>query len=398
MLALIKNFKEINSMQKKLIALAVASLVSGGAYAQSSVTIWGVVDLAIQSGKFSDAAGSLTRMVPSGNNTNRIGFRGTEDLGNGMSANFVLEAQPNPDNGTTAVGANVASVQANAASGATQFWNRMTTVGLAGKTWGSVNMGRQYTPWFNATAANDVFWVAGAGSSYSLQVGDTRMNNSIRYDSVNMNGFTAAIMYGFGQDGDATGIEGTTATYKNLGKELGLKLSYANGPISLNYGYDKQRVAVVRAAAAQVPAVAVSGVIGTAALAAVAADVNVTRNQLNGSYDFKVVKLGLGWNTNKASNSTLDDRVWTVTAIAPVFGKDTIKMGYTRLNNKLISSCDATLIAIGYEHPMSKRTMLYGTYAKMTNDALQAKTFLSGVGVLAGFDPSAWEFGVRHSF
>jgi len=385
-------------MQKKLIALAVASLVSGGAFAQSSVTIFGVVDLAIESSKYSDAAGNLTRMIPGGNTTNRIGFRGTEDLGNGLSANFLLEAQANPDNGTSAVGANVTSVAAggSAASGASQFWNRSSTVGLAGKTWGRVNLGRQYTPWFNATAANDVFWVAGVGSSYILQAGDVRMNNSIRYDSANMNGFTAAVMYGLGQDGDSTGVEGTTATYKSLGKEVGLKLSYANGPIAINYGYDKQKTAVARAAVA-VSALG-EGAIGTAALAAVAADVNTTRNQLNASYNFGVVKLGLGWNTNKTSNSTQDDRVWTFTAIAPVFGKDSVKFGYTRLTNKLLADADARLVAVGYEHPMSKRTTLYGTYAKMNNDTLAAKTLLGGVGVAAGFDPSAWQFGVKHAF
>lgn len=384
-------------MQKKLIALAVASLVSGGAFAQSSVTIFGIVDVGIESGKFSDAAGSLTRMQNGMNNTNRIGFRGTEDLGNGLSANFLLEAQPNPDSGTSAVGANVTSVQANAASGASQFWNRSSTVGLASKTWGSVNLGRQYTPWFNATAASDVFYVAGAGSNYALQAGDTRMNNSIRWDSISYSGFSGAVMYGLGQDGDATGIEGTTATYKSLGREIGLKLSYANGPIALNYGYDKQKTAVSRVASAA--SVAAGGVIGNAALAAVANDVNTTRNQVNGSYNFGVVKLGLLWNSNKTSDNTLDQRVWGVTATAPVFGKDLVKFGYTRMNNKIVANADARLIAIGYEHPMSKRTNLYATYAKMNNDTAAASAFLSGSpGLVAGYDPTAWQFGVRHSF
>ncbi len=342
-------------MQKKLIALAVAGLVAAPAFAQSNVTIFGIVDVAIESGKYSDAAGNLTRMVNGANNTNRIGFRGTEDLGNGMAANFLLEAQANPDNGTQA---------------ATQFWNRSATVGISSKSWGSVNLGRQYTPWFSATAANDVFYVAGAGTSYTLFAGNTRMNNAIRWDSVNMNGFTAAAMYGLGQDADGTGVEGTTSTTKKLGRDASLKLSYANGPLSVNYGYDDQTTATVPA------------------------DVSTKRNQLNGSYDMKVVKLGLGWGTAKASG-TLDNQVWTITAVVPV-GNDIVKAGYTRLDDKLAANADAKLFALGYEHPMSKRTNLYATYAKITNDAPATRTF--GAAVAAGFDPTAWQFGVRHSF
>lgn len=346
-------------MQKKLLALAIASLASTGAFAQSSVTIFGIIDVGIESGKYSDSAGNLTRMISGGNNTNRLGFRGTEDLGNGMAANFLLETQPGPDTGASAAG--------------TQFWNRSSTVGLSGKTWGSVNFGRQYTPWFNATAANDAFYVAGVGSSYSLQAGDTRMNNAIRYDSLVMNGFSFAAMVGLGQDADATGVEGTTSTTKNLGKEVGLKASYANGPISINFGWDNQKTAV-------------------------APDVSTKRTQLNGSYNFGVVKLGLGWNTNKNDAGTLDDRVWTFTAVMPVMGTDLVKLGYTRLTDKTASNKDARLLAIGYEHPLSKRTNLYATYAKMTNDSAASKTMLGAVAVAAGFDPSAFQAGIRHSF
>jgi len=342
-------------MQKKLIALAVAGLVAAPAFAQSNVTIFGIIDVAVESGKYSDAAGNLTRMISGGNNTNRIGFRGTEDLGNGMAANFLLEAQPSPDNGAAAAG--------------TQFWNRSATVGLSSKSLGSVNLGRQYTPWFSATAANDVFYVAGVGSSYSLFAGNTRMNNAIRWDSVNMSGFTAAVMYGLGQDGDTTGVEGTTAATKKIGRDASFKLSYANGPMSANYGYDSQTVST-------------------------GPDVDAKRNQLNGAYDFGMVKLGLAWGTNKATG-LMDNRVWSMTATMPV-GTDIVKAGYTKLTDKMAANKDSKLFAIGYEHPMSKRTNLYATYAKMDNGTAATKTF--GAAVAAGFDPTAWQFGMRHSF
>jgi predicted porin len=180
-------------------------------------------------------------------------------------------------------------------------------------------------------------------------------------------------MVGLGQDGDTTGIEGTTSTTKNIGKEAGLKLSYANGPIGLNLGWDNTRTGV-------------------------APDVNTKRTQLNGSYDFRVVKLVLGWNTNKNDAGTLDDRVWNISAVMPIMGKDLIKFGYTRLTDKVVANKDVRLLAIGYAHPMSKRTNLYATYAKMTNDSGAAKSMLGAVGVAAGFDPSAFQFGVSHSF
>jgi len=369
-------------MQKKLIALAVASVVSAPVFAQSQVTIYGVVDVGIESAKYSDAAGNLTRMFSGGNTTNRIGFKGTEDLGNGMKANFVLEGQPSPDVGTHAAA----------------FWHRTSTVGLSGG-WGSVNFGSQYTPWFSARAANDIFYTAGAGSNYNFEGFQTRMSNSVRFDSANYNGFSFAVMYGFGETGTTTattsifgfkpgagfttatynGQEGTTAATKNVGKDVGLNAVYANGPLAVRYGYDRQQEFFID---------------GTGEKS------NLTINSLNGSYDFKVVKLVAGWTKNQLSNDNLDYRAWYIGGVMPVFGKDLIKLEYTKGLNKTTgaSSADANLIAIGYEHLMSKRTTLYATYAKLKNDTNSPMTLLGGDAVLAGFDPSSFQMGLKHSF
>lgn len=349
------------SMQKKLIALAVASLVSAPALAQSQVSIYGVVDVGIESAKFNSADGNVTRMFNSGHTTNRIGFKGSEDLGNGMKANFVLEGQPNPDIGTHGA----------------QFWGRLATVGLSSNSWGSVNFGRQYTPWFTTQASNDIFYTAGAGSNYTLLAGDTRMSNSIRYDSVNMSGFTFAALYGMGEQvagvSSDLGDEGLTAATEKAGRAAGLNLAYANGPFVVRYGYETQ-----------------TKTLGP--------DVSRKSNQLNGSYDFKVVKITAGFNTHK-QNAVQDHRAWYLGAAMPVFGKDLVKLGYTRLNDKMTANSDSRLIALGYEHPMSKRTTLYATYAKMNNDGAVARGFLTGGGVVtAGFDPSSFQMGLKHSF
>ncbi len=374
-------------MQKKLIALAVASVVSAPVFAQSQVSVYGVIDVGIESAKFNDNDGNITRMFNSGNTTNRLGFKGSEDLGNGMKANFMLETQPEPDVG--------------AAPANTSFWGRTATVGLSSSSWGSVNLGSQYTPWFSARAANDIFYTAGSGSNYLLEGSLTRMSNSIRYDSPSFNGFTVAVMYGMGETTGLTTIvaggpnpygapvgttlatasynsqEGLTDATKDVGRSAGLNLAYANGPLALRYGYNDQRVADV-----------VGG-----------PSVNQTLNTLNGSYDFKVAKLVAGWSSNKVDQDIQDTRAWYIGGVMPVFGKDLVKLEYTRLNDKLNDSADSRLIALGYEHMMSKRTVLYATYAKMNNDSLVNRSFLTGGGaVTAGFDPSSFQMGLKHSF
>lgn len=369
-------------MQKKLLVLAVASAMSAPVFAQSQVTVGGVVDAAIQMGDWASTGGRVNRMISSGHTTNRLFFKGSEDLGNGMKANFHLETQPNPDNGDGPATSNGGTTD--------PFWARTATVGLSGNTWGTVNFGRQYSPWFSARAGNDIFYTAGAGSNYSLEAGLTRISNSVRYTSTSMNGFVINVSYSFGnQFGGAvsdTGQEGTTATTDKLGQETGLSLAYGNGPLKLVYAYDKQQ-------RSQADATGLVSANGDRKL-----------NHVNGSYDFKVVKLVAGWNSMKqdptapGGAAASDQRSWYVGGVMPVFGKDIIKAEYTRLNRKLTASADAKLIAIGYEHPMSKRTTLYATYAKMDNDAASASTLLTGVGVAAGFDPNAFEFGLKHSF
>ncbi len=360
-------------MQKKLIALAVASLVSAPVFAQSQVSVYGIVDQAIDSGNY--GAGNVTRLTGSGYNTERLGFKGTEDLGNGMKANFVLELGQRSDTGMLDNANN-------------QLFQRMSTVGLSGG-WGSVNFGRQYTPIFTIQAAHDLFYVAGVGSNYSLtSIGQTRMNNSIRYDSANFNGFTFTAGYALGDTGVAASYQEPTLDQKSQGRHTGLNVRYANGPLAAGLGWssEKQKVGAAYSAV---------GLITQKSTFVI------------GSYDFKVVKINAGWGQSKndASPVTSDGRVWTLGASMPVFGKDLVKFHYNNFHNKLAASSDAKLIALGYEHPMSKRTTLYGTWAKMTNDSAAAITLFGAPaitsnigGANAGYDPSSLQVGISHKF
>ena len=361
-------------MRKKLIALAAASLVSAPVFAQSTVSVYGVVDQAIDSGNYGGTIGSVTRLTSSGYSTERLGFKGSEDLGNGMKANFVLEMGMASDVGKLDNANN-------------QLFNRQSFVGLSGN-WGSVNFGRQYTPVFSIQAANDIFNIAGIGSAYSLtNSGMTRANNAIRYDSASINGFSGAAMYSMGDAGNANNNQENivAANPKDQGRHTGLNLRYANGPLAVGLGWANQKN---------------TGVVAPATVVA------TKTTALIGSYDFKVVAINAGWQTSKndASPVTFDNRIWTLGATVPVFGNDSVKVSYNSLKDKLVSNDDSKVLSLGYVHRMSKRTTIYGTWAKMTNDSGAARVL--GAGLLGGapgtgalgYDPSSVQVGVSHNF
>jgi predicted porin len=359
-------------MQKKLIALAVASLVSAPVFAQSQVSVYGVIDQAIDSGNY--GAGTVTRLTGSGYTTERLGFKGSEDMGNGMKANFILELGQRTDTGMLDAGATG------------QLFQRAASVGLSG-SWGQVNFGRQYTPIFSIQAANDIFRVAGIGTNYSLtNIGQTRANNSIRYDSANMSGFTAAVMYALGDTNTASVYQESTLAPKDQGRHTGLNVRYANGPLALGLGWSSEK---------------------QKAVVAPATPLTTKSSFLIGSYNFKVVAINAGWGqtNNDANPKTVDGTVWTLGASMPVFGKDTVKFHYNNSHNKLASNTDAKLIALGYVHPMSKRTTLYGTWAKMTNESGRATTLFGAPAITdttgaanLGYDPSSIQIGISHNF
>ena len=154
-------------MKKSLLALAVLGAFAGVASAQSSVTLYGTVDL---SAKYVKNDGSARRVSLSqdGINSSQLGFKGVEDLGGGLKAGFVLLAGVNADTGTT-----------NA-----QFFNRRATVSLMGG-FGEVRLGRDYTPTFWNDTIFDAFGTVGLGdSTHVLQMPTAsfvRANNTIGY-------------------------------------------------------------------------------------------------------------------------------------------------------------------------------------------------------------------------
>lgn len=216
-------------MKKSLLALAVLGAFAGAAQAQSSVTIYGIVDTGIT---YTSKAQTTNTPTQTGVNTgskfavnsgviqgSRIGFKGVEDLGGGLNAVFQLETGFNNDNGALN----------GQDPGATNLFRRKSVVGLAGG-FGSVLLGRQ-TDWADTisayTAVNDFGGVTANSGSNLNRLQGVRTNNSVSYTTNNLGGFTGNLMYGFGE----------TAGKTSAGQSFGLGGKYDNGPLGLGINY-----------------------------------------------------------------------------------------------------------------------------------------------------------------
>jgi predicted porin len=347
-------------MQKKIIALAVAGLVSGAAFAQSNVTVYGIVDTNVDhlttSGDLT-ASGNLSRTNVSGSGlyTNRIGFKGSEDLGGGMKANFFIESNLGTD-----------------APAATTLGDRLMTIGLSGK-FGSVNLGRQYTPYFNVLAAGDTFAYAGRGSANnvlgaaaagtaaaSIQ-GTVRQSNSIRWDSPNWNGFQAAVLW-------SAGAENQNTATKPYSEGMGLSVKYANGPLAVGYAVDRVNATAVQTAA-----------VG-----------DQNRNALTASYNFGMATVVGGYATSKQGDtSSVSSNAATFIGVrVPVSAAGLVRVQWAKNDDKLATNIDSNFWSIGYAHSMSKRTTAYVNYG-----SFDLKTNAAGRP-----DWRALQAGIAHTF
>lgn len=206
-------------MKKSLLALAVLGAFAGAAQAQSSVTIYGSFDGGIRNLTNANAAGdSRLTMGSSGTyNSNRFGFKGVEDLGGGLNANFVLEGGFN--NGTGAL--------------AGDMFGRSAWVGLGG-AWGAVNLGRQYSVNFKTIGLYDPFNYKYTGIiPLATQGGLTRLNNDIQYTGT-FGPVTARAEYALGEQAGST----SNASAQALG------VSYAGGPFTAGVAYTQRKNAV----------------------------------------------------------------------------------------------------------------------------------------------------------
>ena len=149
-------------MKKSLLALAVLGTFAGVASAQSSVTLFGIVDVGLRNVK-NGSNPDLWTQSTDGLNSSRLGFRGVEDLGGGLSAGFWLEAGLAADTGNMGGGIGIAAPT----NGSANIFNRRATVSLMGN-WGEIRLGRDYTPGFWNTTIFDPFGTNGVGSFLNM--------------------------------------------------------------------------------------------------------------------------------------------------------------------------------------------------------------------------------------
>lgn len=324
-------------MKKSLIALALLSASS--AFAQSNVTIYGIVDASIANEKNGSNA-SATRLDSGNQSGSRLGFKGSEDLGGGLKANFVLEAGYTLDDGASAQGA---------------LFGRQSYVGLAGG-FGAVNLGRQKAPMYDVMDKLDPFHIGMAGDANRLFKTSVRVNNAITYFIPASNGFSGNVMYALGE----------SAVSSSANKVLGLAFNYDNGPLETAFAYHKSYDATGNDSA--------------------------RKTLLGANYNFGPVKAHASWQGNKGTGR-FDVRVWLLGATIPVSPSAAILVDYTRVSDKAINNADANQIAIGATYDLSKRTNLYTSYSRTSNDG--AAKYNAAVN---GATDKFFNVGVRHKF
>jgi predicted porin len=370
-------------MQKKIIALAVAGLASTAAFAQSNVTIYGIADVGVAQVR-SNGSLTSTQVVSGGLSTSRIGFKGVEDLGNGLKALFVLEYRLDLDKNTTIGGNYVTGTTANASGPA-----RQQLVGLTGG-FGTVAAGRLQTTAFD-WQAKYITLGATAFDGYNKMTGayrinltnDSRADNAVAYISPNMGGVTVALNHAFAVEQAA----GTTAG--NLSATL-VGVYYDNGPVSVGFVGEKLQGG--------------GGASGTACGATMCENIEATDLALGASFDAGFAKFTGTYQTTKNNMAATADAgkfnsVYHLGAQIPVSAKGTVHVQWAQNNNKSSTHADDNNgkgLAIAYTHALSKRTTAYAGVGYLDNSG-NGSSYSYGTSRAEG-SSNIIAAGLRHSF
>jgi predicted porin len=323
-------------MKRSLFLAALATLASTAAVAQSSVTIYGRLNESVERQK--PGAGESVWVLQ--NNASRIGFKGLEDLGGGLSAGFQIEHGFNADTGGQSQGA---------------FWARQSEVFLASKGMGTVRLGNFTSEAYYATADYISMHNHDTGtSSDALYAYVGRNTNKIAYRTPEFSGFTAEA---------AVSLNETQAVGE---RSHDFAINYGAGPLHIGVGYEK---------------------FG-----------HSNQFAVSGLYEMGAITLGAyiqrdknGWNTpSNAVPNPADIGSRTTWRLSGMYTMGTGELhanigragDYSKLSNT-----DATQWTLGYNHNLSKRTKAYTFYTKVNDD-----------GGVYGGDFSSLAVGIRHNF
>ncbi|MGI9024927.1 MAG: porin [Burkholderiaceae bacterium] len=401
-------------MKKLVMAAAVLGAFAGAAQAQTSVTLYGIADGNVRFDHTN--IGTLKSVGSGGESGSRWGLRGSEDLGGGLKANFILEqgfdigdnASPQGSiGGGASAGLGGTSTAPHTSSGS-RIFSRVATVGLAG-AFGEVRFGRGYNPLFLVQATADPFGAGMLGQVSNVYVNNTiRNDNAIYYDTPRFSGFQLSGVYQFGEsttDSPATtstGAPATTGQRKRGNDRYGAGATYVNGPLYVGVGYEqiKSNLETYRQRTGDVAA----------------------------TWDFGVVKLhGIYWRTRNdnpvPTAVSLHESAWSAGITVP-FGAWTFLGSYNRVTDHSTSNAGTNLgtpkanfFGLGARYSLSKRTILYTSYGRFNlkngplgnpyqgyagiADASNSGLYNAGNLFSAGqanVNPYSYEFGIRHSF
>jgi len=338
-------------MQGKMLVAALVASLPLVASAQSSVTLYGVVDAGIAHEDTGAPAGSRSVLNSGNQSTSRFGFKGQEDIGNGLKAVFNLEAGYNVDTGL----------------GDSALFGRRAVVGLEG-SFGSVVLGREYSPVADVAAASDINGQGFYGSNLSSFAAGRltrRLSNSVSYRSASaMGGFKLGAAYGFGEQASnlpSKDVMGVSIAYAVEGLYIGAAYHSVENVLT---GKDKEYV--------------------------FGASYKISDFEIKGNY---MVADPTGTN-NKYEQANL--------GASYTFGANKVFTNFQQ--NKLESGAKGNLVSLAYSYTLSKRTNVYAAYATMRNNAsglfpiYSAGANITPPAGAAGADPTGFTVGVRHSF
>jgi predicted porin len=376
-------------MRQRCTLVAAASLLaaSAGALAQqgSSVQVYGVLDLAVASitgasGGVAPGNAKLRQVLGGGLTTSTLGFRGSEDLGGGLTASFDLASFMRVDTGqpgrSDAIGAPV-----NVA--ADPFWSKFAWVGLSSASLGRLRLGNTSTPLFVNAISSNAFGDSTVLSPLNLVTfigspltGGTGWTNQIVYDTPRFADAVSATLAVSASEGQG-------------GRNTGWRVVYASGPLTASIaGQDVKKNPVTFAD-------------GTSPN-------NTASWQLGASYDFKVAKLfaHLGRIRNKGTEAAplnVDYTLWEVSAAVPM-GSGRWLAGYaSRKTGDTPAPVPATaaggnverqVLTFGYDHDLSKRT---DAYAMVMRDKTRTR-LLPAPPAVASASGTSLALGLRHRF
>jgi len=377
-------------LTKTLLAGAILACVGGTAVAETQVTLYGLVDLGVSYQRGKVGTDALNRAQYDGDYHSRLGMksgvqsgsrwglRGTEDLGDGLQAVFVLESGFNANNGNRAQG--------------NRLFGRQATVGLKSETMGQFDLGRQTniaSKYFNAIDPFSLGYLNSTMGSAFSAANTVRYDNMVMYQTPTVGGFQAGVGYSFNV-ADVNRPGGFKTGDNSRAVTTGLR--YSNGPLDAALTYDQQFLNPDQPSPKQVI--------------------------LGGAYDFEVVKLALayGWgrdgvmsgqedfgffegrsNTNTPARGMgttenafswkgLQINSYLVGLTAPIGGASKIFGSWQRAApNKGLEDMD--IFSVGYTYDLSKRTNLYSV-----------ASYVNGAAFVEGNRMLSVSTGIRHRF